>query len=1006
MSDEESNITSDRENFNDFPPESEEQLSPPIVSDPIYECAEAVFVHGFTPGAAVRVYADRNDLVGERLCHFGAAKIGLKRPLKPGEKVTATQSINNLISAHSLRPVTVEGLPESELQSNPPKVSKKIYECGRVVPVSDLTPSVKVQVADNNGVIGSESTGNGEWEAVVTSQLHASQPVRARELACDQDPDRRVTGPWSNPEPVKQAPSPVPKPVISKKSLVVGNDTVVLGNCLPGAQVTIEDGNTTISSGWYATSNWVRFPIDPPLKQNANITATQELCGNKSPPARETPTSDLAAPEVVEPICDGAQYVLIRNTIFNATVVLFENSTIIGYGGAGNGDVVLAVGGGQPLSEGDDISAVQYMGPTVSPRSNTVTVGSSLVGQPHVDIYGGEQFFNAETSAGEKQIDGPVFPRGRGPGPRFAVRSCCGEGDPEVVVEGPDDEIVAELKTSEVYPGYHTAQWNWQSKMNWDVPDEVPIGEYRVHVSTECEQDDATVPFYVIFNPDDVNGPERFSFNEIAVWFGTSTNRARALVYHLHPDDRRIFTKALNAANGETSLLQAAEDVADAEEQLFSYSLSYHTNDTIDMLKKYTSAQCADDAGFLTAMLRAIGIPAHPVTADAAKETGEGDWTFDTWVEFLGPSDGGTEWLVLHPHENISSPTSRRQFGTSVGVAVEGFNDVIVMGDANWKWNEVGDNVSDLSYDRNECQEPKRNLQKKTWVKELCEGRPNGRKGYWKTDHWACTQTSRMGLRAPDGFRFDWEEHEPLPLPPYRFNYLSEFGYRRFTGFEYQAVEQPQFGGTVSGSVPIRNDGEETREGRVTIEFVGYRSESKQFAETTFDTNAQRMKIEPGTEQSFRFELEMPETLEPGQQLYIRARMNESTIVLHELEPSSTIDCRLEGRRELSVGDEFNITGVIHNVGNEPLGSVRVDLNVPYFVEVDGEMTRWIDELATDTEHRINWEARALAAMEAGTITLDVKTQMDGSSRSGWPIRIIGERAAPDNSRVPIKSSG
>lgn len=221
----------ERENFNDFPPESEEQLSLPVISGPIYECAEAVPVHGFTPRAVVRVYVDRNDLVGERRCRFGAATIDLNRLLDPGEEVTATQTINNVTSVHSLRSVTVKELPEGELQSDPPNVSENIYECGRVVPVSELTPSVKVEVADNNSVIGSDSTGNGGWESVTTSPLHANQPVRAREIACHDDPERRVEGPWPNPERVQQAPDPMPKLAISDESLVEGNDTVVLGNC-------------------------------------------------------------------------------------------------------------------------------------------------------------------------------------------------------------------------------------------------------------------------------------------------------------------------------------------------------------------------------------------------------------------------------------------------------------------------------------------------------------------------------------------------------------------------------------------------------------------------------------------------------------------------------------------------------------------------------------------------------------------------------------------------------
>jgi hypothetical protein len=712
---------------------------------------------------------------------------------------------------------------------------------------------------------------------------------------------------------------------------------------------------------------------------------------------------------VVEPICEGAQYVAIRDTVINATVVVFKNNTIVGYGGAGQGTVVLGLGGGQRLSQGDDITARQYMGPTLSPISNTVTVGPSLVGQPHVTIEGGEPFYDAETAAGEQQIDGPVFPRDRGAGPRFLINSCCREGVRAVII-GPEEEEVAELQLTEVFPGYHRATWDWTSPRFGPDPSDIPIGRYSLHVRTECEQDDVREPFYVIFDPDTPGAginPPRFSFYdtatngsgrrvsryETAVWFGTGQNSIRALLYHLHPDDERVFSKALGAASGETSVLDAAEAIARAEAQLFTYSLSYHTNDVIEMLEQYSDAQCADDAGVLTAMLRAIGIAAHPVTADAAIETGDGSWNFDTWVEFLAPLGGQPEWRVLHTHWHNSryeGPTTRRTFGTSHSVATRDFNDVIVMGDVNWKPSEAGDSASDVSYDRNECREPESNITKKPWVKELCE------RGYWRTDHWRCTETRRSGLRARDGFRFeeewgrDWEFEDLFPIDPSRLGGRFPYATPRVPGFEYESTEEPRFGEQLSGTLPIHNYSDYVEEGRVTIELVSHRIESKQFAEETFDYNAQRMRIEPGTEQEFDFELEMPDGLAPGHQLYIRARLDERTLALHELEPSTAVESRLEVRRELSVGDEFTMSAIVHNVSDQPLTDITVDLDVPFFVEVENDTTRHLDEIPVGTEQRLTWTGHAQGAMEAGTIVVDVQPEAGGSSRSTSPLRITG----------------
>lgn len=89
------------------------------------------------------------------------------------------------------------------------------------------------------------------------------------------------------------------------------------------------------------------------------------------------------------------------------------------------------------------------------------------------------------------------------------------------------------------------------------------------------------------------------------------------------------------------------------------------------MLANYASAQCADEANFLTAMLRAVGIPAHPVTADADIETGNADWAFDTWTEFLVMRNGRPEWMTLHPHEYPGDPARTRAWmGSRAHVAM------------------------------------------------------------------------------------------------------------------------------------------------------------------------------------------------------------------------------------------------------------------------------------------------------------------------------------------------
>ena len=219
--------------------------------------------------------------------------------------------------------------------------------------------------------------------------------------------------------------------------------------------------------------------------------------------------------------------------------------------------------------------------------------------------------------------------------------------------------------------------------------------------------------------------------------------------------------------------------------------------------------------------------------------------------------------------------------------------------------------------------------------------------------------------------------------------------------FEDELQEQPRFGGTISGVVPISNDGGEIQEGLFIVDLVSDLGESKKFGEEIFDSSSKRVKIAPLAEEECEFHLQMPQGLAPGRQLYIRARMNETTVALHQLVMPSSIHCRLEARQELSVGDEFTIYGLVHNVDKEALSNVRVALNVPCFVEIKDRATQVIDAIDGYSEHRVEWKARAVAPMEAGTLTFDVQPEAGSSSRSFSPIRIVGEQAGSEESTVP-----
>ena len=928
-------------------------LSPPMVYSPIHQCAEAVHVYGFIPHAHIRVYANGNELVGETETEYGFTDVALTRSLDIGEAISATQTVDGATSVRTHHPAVVSPYPTIADGFQKPDVGDNLYDCGRIVPVGHLVESLRVHVMSDGHEVGQSET-MGTWKPVCVQPLQEGAKITAVQVACEDDPDDKLASPESDPVTVKAAPDPVPAPVVSTSGLVAGNDKVTVGNLLVGARVKVFDHGDPIGGG-YATGsgNWVH--IDPPLAASSSITATQELCGSTSPGSPpQTPTTELPPPTLLEPICRGQRHVVLRDVVVNATVVVLRNGSIVGYGGGGPGDLVLALGNDLQFEAGDEVTARQYFGNIVmSPASNTVVVLGGLH-SPGVEILGGHPFFLAEE--GEKQINGPVFPRGAGSGPLITVQSCC--DDPiRVEIHDPGRNRVIEIQMQEIFPGYHRGRWTWESESDWHVPNEIPVGMYRVLVKSGCDLMEVQRPFFVIYDPQDVDGPPRYAFNETGIWFGTGSNSLRALHYYLHPDDARVFNLALDAIQGDVDPYGSARKIADVEEAEFEYSLSYHGNDVLNMLENESKAQCADDANVLTALLRAVGIPAHPATADAALETGDANWTFDTWTEYLVPSGGVPTWLILHPHEYPSmSPRTRSSFG-SMPVATKAFNDLIVFADTNWDWAETGDQSSDVTYKRNSCDEPVQGISKKSWVYEACEE-------YWSPNtHWACA--SRSSSRLTSALRLD----------------LGDFALGRSLAGTFTP---PRFG---PGDRP---DG-------FTVELAFDRPESKQFPDSVVSVT--RLEIaDPDDTLDRPFRFRVPRTTPAGMDLVVIARAGDRLLDLEWLRPERMLSVDLSWSPPSRSGDIRRLDVVVTNLTKRVINDVAVSVAAPLGVDIAKSDGLRVDLLQPGATRTFTFETRFLTPFEAGSISI-----MVSSADGGW----AGAEATfsiPDERLITVES--
>ena len=473
-----------------------------------------------------------------------------------------------------------------------------------------------------------------------------------------------------------------------------------------------------------------------------------------------------------------------------------------------------------------------------------------------------------------------------------------------------------------------------------------------MHVHSACQEREAAAPFYVVFDPVTVGGPPRFSFDGTAVWFGTGGNSVRGLHYYLHCSDWRVFRIAIQAVSGQTVPYDAAIAVARAEEGLFGYSLNYHTNDVADLVVNYNEAQCADDAACLTALLRAVGIPAHPVTADAGLETGAANWTFDTWVEFLADRGGAVEWRIFHPHEYPGmQPEPRGDFGMR-GVANKGFNDLIVMANESWVLAQLDDGSDDVSYGRNACGEPDQMVTRAPWVDELCES------GYWPQPHWDCTNVRMRSFVAGNGFRL--------------------------TGGEMT------FGGRLSGTVHLVNPMEDRHFGRLVVELVTRRLESKSFVDTILQAVELPVAVDPNGSVMLPFDFVLPPTLPPGRDLYLRARLDERSALIMPVRLPSSLRANLDMPLVWQEGAEGTIRVLLHNEGDFALQTVEVEIEAPYTLSLERQRAVRLDVLAPGEEREIAFMARAIAALSSGSLHVAIASTNGGGLMLRQPFRVEG----------------
>lgn len=615
--------------------------------------------------------------------------------------------------------------------------------------------------------------------------------------------------------------------------------------------------------------------------------------------------------------------------------------------------------------------AIRQISINVKPDSVEVKNGLEFYKPDRIGLFGREE-----------EIPGPVFARG-GDHPEFLAEVCKADSV-KVEIFGTSNQIVKTLDLQETSENKWEGEWDWTSN-NWgNIPYNIPVGEYMARFKVLKEGFETTEDkiFYVIFNKSEVIASDRFIYDETCVWFapgewssgGWYWGGDTAFTYELHQDDNRVFSKAIASVKGKTSAYEAAAVLRAWEHGYITHDPSHdpgqnHYN-VLDLLDS-KRGECCEDASLLTAVLRSVGIPAHPVAIDANELR---TWNFHTWTEALVDGPDGEEWYSLDGFTGLG-PYTRQRMGTRLHQGNEyerrssrdyakkdkwedsptynlDVNDLIIMAAPNWTSSEVGDPVKDVTFkfftrDNNENIIPAR--------------RPNGRP---------------VATQHPDYFQRGWIRnlsyeywgvtHDDPPEPP-----------------EDQLItvsldkEQYNTGDIISINVDIQNDTEAPIISTAVIAINLNKSEVKGSPFQTLQSYQENLTVLPGTSKRLSKLYQLPQNLSSNDMYYVEATFAEKrAFALFQI---TSLSADLELPDSVAENETFIANLTITNPQPVSINNINAHLTLPSGIDTSESLDKNIPVLGQGASRNLSWNFNAVAPGEIAMLSAVITSDNGGS---------------------------
>lgn len=341
-------------------------LSPPLLDEPLYQCASAVTVLGFVPQAKLDVQVGGVTVIADAPGGFPqpqGATLTLPAPLVAGEQVRARQKFGGITSGWS--PVVTVRDHTKDFPAGPPRPQidpAPVLECGARTGVANLLVGCNVWITADAVEVGRVGGAAAHQGVNVTPDYGLAQVVRAQADLCGDK------SPLSQAHTTVMGPNPLPAPAFDPA--YDDGEQIRITGLANGARFELSRNGTSLGT-WRTWGQAHLVGISPPLVDGDHLSVTQRLCPGdpESPPGDTTvlPCSALPAPEVA-PIEGGADRVTITQMAPGATIKVYLNLVKVGEGG---GPVVLL---SQTVKLGDTVHVLQKLGGCVGQFAQEIRV--------------------------------------------------------------------------------------------------------------------------------------------------------------------------------------------------------------------------------------------------------------------------------------------------------------------------------------------------------------------------------------------------------------------------------------------------------------------------------------------------------------------------------------------------------------------------------------------------------------------------------------------------------